>query len=99
MQITETEIATCITKTENATCIFTTETVSWITETESATCITETGIVTCNKISEFFWFFLIGIHPMQGWTWRHGVTRKEVEKGLQGTENLFRKNLQLKDVC
>ena len=45
----------------------------------------------------FFFFFLIGIHSMQGWTatTRHGVTRK---KRLQGTENLFRKNLQLKDV-
>ena len=38
---------------------------------------------------------------MQGWTATtgHGVTRKEAQKGLQGTENLFRKNLQLKDVC
>ena len=46
-------------------------------------------------------FFLIGIHPMQGSTatTRHGVTRKEAQKGLQDTENLFRKNLQLKDVC
>ena len=32
-------------------------------------------------------------------TMRHGVTRKEAQKGLQDTENLFRKNLQLKDVC
>ena len=30
---------------------------------------------------------------------RHGVTRKEAQKRLQDTENLFRKNLQLKDVC
>ena len=29
---------------------------------------------------------------------RHGVTRKEAEKRLQDTKNLFRKNLQLKDV-
>ena len=38
---------------------------------------------------------------MQRWTatTRHGVTRKEVQKGLQDTENLFRKNLQLKDAC
>ena len=52
-----------------------------------------------NFFSQFF--FLIGIHPMQGRTatMRHGVTRKEVQKGLQDTENLFRKNLQLKDVC
>ena len=46
-------------------------------------------------------YFLIGIHSMQGWTanTRHGVTRKEADKRLQDTENLFRKNLQLKDVC
>ena len=31
-------------------------------------------------------------------TW-HGVTRKEAQKRLQDTENPFRKNLQLKDVC
>ena len=38
---------------------------------------------------------------MQGLTAtaRHGVTRKEGQKGLQDTENLFRKNVQLKDVC
>ena len=38
---------------------------------------------------------------MQGWTAtaRHGVTRKEAQKRLQATENLFRKNLQLKDIC
>ena len=28
-----------------------------------------------------------------------GVTRKEAQKRLRDTENLFRKNLQLKDVC
>ena len=46
-------------------------------------------------------FFLIGIHSMQGWTatTRHGVTGKEAQKRLHDTENLFRKNLQLKDVC
>ena len=32
-------------------------------------------------------------------TTRHGVTRKEAQKKLQGRENLFRKNLLLKDVC
>ena len=38
---------------------------------------------------------------MQGWTatTRHGVIRKEAQKGLQDTENLSSKNLQLKDVC
>ena len=30
---------------------------------------------------------------------RHGVTRKVAQKRLQDAENLFRKNLQLKDVC
>ena len=30
---------------------------------------------------------------------RHGVTRKEAQKRLQDIENLFRKNLQLKEVC
>ena len=48
-------------------------------------------------------FFLIGIHPMQGWkaTKRHGVTRKKKHKKdyIQDTENLFTENLQLKDVC
>ena len=46
-------------------------------------------------------FFLIGIHSMQGWTatMRHGVTRKRSTKRLKHTGNLFRKNLQLKDVC
>ena len=28
-------------------------------------------------------------------TTRHGVTRKEAQKKLQDTENLFRKNLEL----
>ena len=32
-------------------------------------------------------------------TTRHGVTRKEPQKRLQDTENLFRKNIQLKDFC
>ena len=33
-------------------------------------------------------------------TMRHGVTRKnKAQKRLQDTENLFTKNLQLKDVC
>ena len=38
---------------------------------------------------------------MQGWTatTKHGVKRKKAQKRLQDTENLFRQNLQLKDVC
>ena len=48
-----------------------------------------------------FFFFLIGIHFMQGRTatTRHAVTRKRSTKILKPTGNLFRKNLQLKDVC
>ena len=43
----------------------------------------------------------IGIHSMQGSTAtkRHGITRKRSTKRLQHTENLFRKNLQIKGVC
>ena len=42
----------------------------------------------------------IGIHTMQGWTatTKHGVTRKRSTKKIQHAENLFTKNLQLKDV-
>ena len=58
-------------------------------------------VISYKFMSDYLYFFLIGIHSMQGWaaTTRHGVTRKEAQKGLQETENLFRKNLQLKDVC
>ena len=46
-------------------------------------------------------FFKIGIHTIQDLTatTRHGVTRKKNKKTLKHTGNLFRKNLQLKDVC
>ena len=56
--------------------------------------------VLCLMINTSF-FFLIGIHSMQGWTatTRYGVTRKEAQKRLQDIENLFKKNLQLKDIC
>ena len=56
-------------------------------------------LATMEKI--VFCFFLIGIHSMQGWkhTMRHGVTRKRRTKKLKHTKNLFRKSLQLKDVC
>ena len=52
-------------------------------------------------VSFLIFFFFIGIHSMQGWTAtrRHGVTRKRITKRLKLTENLFRKNLQVKDVC
>ena len=48
-----------------------------------------------------FFVFLIVIHSMQGWTasTRHWVTRKRSTKRLQHIGNLFRKNLQLKDIC
>ena len=53
-----------------------------------------------DNVNSFF-FFLIGIQFMQGWTatTSHGVTRKDAQKRLHDTENLFRKNLQLKDIC
>ena len=43
----------------------------------------------------------IGIHSMQDstGTMKHGVTKKRSTKRLKHTEDLFRKNLQLKDVC
>ena len=46
-------------------------------------------------------FFLIGIHSMQGWTAtkRNGVTSKRSTKRLKPTGNLFRKNLQLIGFC
>ena len=49
----------------------------------------------------FFFFFLIGIYFMQGYTatTRHGVTRKRNTERLKHTGNLFRKILQSKDVC
>ena len=40
-------------------------------------------------------FFNWDEQPLRGME----VIRKEAQKGLQDTENLFRKNLQLKDVC
>ena len=46
-------------------------------------------------------YFFNGIHSMQGWTatTRYGVTRKRNTKSSRHAWNLFRKNLQLKDVC
>ena len=60
------------------------------------------GSVAYKIVKNFFFFFLkIGIHSMQGSaaTTRHGVTRKGSTKRLKHTGNLFRKNLQLKDIC
>ena len=55
------------------------------------------GHLFCISMLGTCFFFLIAIHSMQGRTatMRHGVTKKEAQKILQGTENLFRKNLQL----
>ena len=55
----------------------------------------------------FILFFLIGIHSMQGWTattmhWvirRRRTRRRRSTNRLEHTENLLRKNLQLKGVC
>ena len=47
-------------------------------------------------------FFKLGFTPCnaeQPLTTRHGVTRKRKTKRLRHAVNLFKKNLQLKDVC
>ena len=49
-----------------------------------------------SKFPQGFFFNWDSLHERLN---RHKVTRKEAQKRLQGTENLFRKNLQLKDVC
>ena len=56
---------------------------------------------TGKRDHRLFFFFLIGIHAMQDWTASkgHGITRKKNTRGLEHTGNLFRKSLQLKDVC
>ena len=53
------------------------------------------------KFITFFFKKKIGIHSMQGCraTTRHGVKRKRNAKNLRDTGNLFRKNLEFKDVC
>ena len=47
----------------------------------------------------FFFFNWDSLHARLKATTRPGITRKKAQKRLQETENLFRKNLQLKDVC
>ena len=51
------------------------------------------------SIFPVFFFFLIVIRPMQGWTatTKHGVTGKRSTTRLRHIGNLFRTNLQLKD--
>ena len=61
-------------------------------------------LISCMKIflmkTFLFCFFIIATHSMQGCTTttRHGASRKRNIKRLRHTGNLFRKNLQLKDV-
>ena len=64
-------------------------------------CLVMTQMIVVTWSIYLMIFFLTEIHSMQGWTatMMHGVTKKEAQKRLQDTENLFRKNLQLKDVC
>ena len=50
------------------------------------------------KIKNVF-FKKIGFTPCRIATMRHGVTRKRSTQRLKHTVNLFRNNLQLKDVC
>ena len=52
-----------------------------------------------NTLAELANIFLIGIHSMQDQTatMRHEVARERSTKRLKHTENLFRKNLQLKE--
>ena len=58
------------------------------------------GLVN-NKKTQFWDFFLIKIHSMQGWiaSMRQGVARKRSTKRFNHTGNLFWKNLELKFVC
>ena len=51
-------------------------------------------------ISKFFFFNWDSLHTKlnshyEAWSYK----KKKAQKRLQATENLFRKNLQLKDVC
>ena len=73
--------------------------VNWIRELQM-----EEGKGRNKKLTKFTaidFVFLIGIHSRKSWTatTRHGVTKKRSTKRLQQKENLFRKNLLLKDVC
>ena len=53
-------------------------------------------------IAHVIFFLKLGFTPCKAEhtaTTRHGVTRKRCTKRLEHTGNLFRKNLQSKDVC
>ena len=54
--------------------------------------------LTPNNGSKKIFFNWDSLHARLATT-RHGVTRKRSPKRLNHTGNLFRKNLQLKDVC
>ena len=59
----------------------------------------EIGIVRLLNNYPFF-FFLIGIHSMQGVKHaKHRVTRKRITNRLKDTGNLLRKNPQSIGVC
>ena len=50
-------------------------------------------------VARLFFFNWDSLHARLKCHYEYGVTRKEAQKRLQDTANLFRKNLQLKDVC
>ena len=49
--------------------------------------------------AHIFFFYWDSLHQSLTATTSYGVTRKEPQKRLQDKENLFRKKIQLKDVC
>ena len=59
------------------------------------------SFINFSNLISIFSFFWIGIHSMQRWLPIQGMElqEKEAEKRLKITGNLFRKNLQLIDVC
>ena len=60
------------------------------------------SLYTAKKVNvgEFFFFFKLGFTPGKAEQPLRGMELQETkQKRLQDTENLFRKNLQLKDVC
>ena len=67
----------------------------------SSKCRTKLSLDRKNIYQKICFFKKNGIHSMPGstaTTW-NGVTSKRSTKRLKHTGNLFRENLQLKDVC
>ena len=60
---------------------------------------TFSNVTFCRQDVKNIRFFLIRIYPMQQPLLGMELHEKKSTKRLQHTENLFRKNLQLKDVC